>query len=571
MSDIDSDDENEIMNEKNDNINELGVLPNRRDGMPNFANISGLDIKNTNNNRTMLNNTMNMHNKIAKNLAEDDFQEELDENNDAEPEELAARNDDDMNKSLDDIWAMQIYGKRDPNEKIIPFESKKAKFFERLLHPMQYGSLRGSIFGLSSMCLEASSMVLAVKCKEFGLINFLIAIVLGALLAYWCLVMMIKAGKNIKEKNYSRVVKTILGKKVGVYMDVNIALYLFGVLISFMVINYQMIGAVVYDILKIIGTIGPNDYENYTDYYDNYWSTKYYLKFPIMFGVTALVFPLCLLTDISKMRIPSLIGVMALIYSILVIIVESFFYLFNEHLPKGEEINWYDITPAFSWKEGLPFFGGISTVFYLYSCHAGAFPVYKALRNNTTRRIKKVFRRSILLDICIYFTIAAASFITSPIKPPDIILYRKNLDGFDPDYFILIAKIGIIFNLFFSTPANYAGFRLSVFELIWGNTNITKVKNLVVTGAVLSLVTLIGALYDKILDYIELLGGFCSTVYCILIPGLIYAKNDNIKKSKLKKNLIIFTVYALLVFGYVSGILTILFMAKINDPDEKKE
>jgi len=79
MSDIDSDDENEIMNEKNDNINELGVLPNRRDGMPNFANVSGFDIKNTNNNRTMLNNTMNMHNKIAKNLAEDDFQEELDE------------------------------------------------------------------------------------------------------------------------------------------------------------------------------------------------------------------------------------------------------------------------------------------------------------------------------------------------------------------------------------------------------------------------------------------------------------------------------------------------------------
>ena len=161
MSDIDSDDENEIINEKMDNINELGVLPNRRDGFPNFANVSGLDFKNNNNNRTMLNNTMNMHNKIAKNLAEDDFQEELDENNDAEPEELDARNDDDMNKSLDDIWAMQIYGKRDPNEKIIPFESKKAKFFERLLHPMQYGSLRGSIFGLSSMCLEASSLILA--------------------------------------------------------------------------------------------------------------------------------------------------------------------------------------------------------------------------------------------------------------------------------------------------------------------------------------------------------------------------------------------------------------------------
>ena len=566
MSDIDSDDENEIMNEKMDNINELGILPNPRDRFPNLANISGLDIKNNNNNRTVLGGTMNMHNKIAKNLAEDDFQEEVDENNDAEPEELAARDDDDdMNKSLDDIWAMHIYGKRDTNKKIIPFESKKAKFFERLLHPMQYGSLRGSIFGLSSMCLEASSMILAIKCKYFGMINYLLAILLGGLLAYWCLVMMIKAGKNIKEKNYSKVVKTILGKKVGIYMDANIALYLFGVLISFMVIMYQVVGSVVFDIGIAIGKIGANEYEDFSVYHEKYWSQQYYLKFPIMFGITILVIPLCLLKDISKMRIPSLIGVMALIYSILVIIVESFFYLINENIPSGESMNWYDIRPAFSWSDGLPIFGGISTVFYLYSCHAGAFPVYKALRNNTTRRIKKVFRRSILLDICIYFTVAAASFITSPFKPPELILYRKNLSGFDPDYFILIAKFGIIFNLFFSTPANYAGLRLSVFELVWGNTNITKTKNLVVTIVILSVVTLIGALYDKILAYIELLGGFCSTVYCILIPGLIYAKNDNIKKSKFKKYLIIGTVYFLLIFGYTSGIFTILFdMVGIN-------
>ena len=54
-----------------------------------------------------------------------------------------------------------------------------------------------------------------------------------------------------------------------------------------------------------------------------------------MFGVTGLVFPLCLLKDISKMRIPSLLGVMALVYSIIVIIIESFFYLINENLEKN--------------------------------------------------------------------------------------------------------------------------------------------------------------------------------------------------------------------------------------------
>lgn len=568
MADFDEDEEKNI-NEDISNLNELGLIRDSQNASSNRVNNS--DYSNKKNNLTFLNNTLNMHNKIAENLAEDS-QEEIDENNDAEPEELIRHDEDDMNKTVDDIWAMQIYGKRDPNEKIVPFESKKAKFFERILHPIQYGSLRGSIFGLSSMCLEASAMILALRCQQFGLINYLIFILLGGFLAYSCLVMMIKAGKNIKEKNYSKVVKTILGKKVGVYVDINIALYLFGALISFMVIIYQLIGAVVYDIMRLAGNESAKEYESFIDFKDQYWRETKYLKFPIMFGVTLLVLPLCLLKDISKMRIPSLIGVLALVYSIIVVVVESFFYLFNEHWDERNEMNWYNPKRAFSYSEGIPFFGGLSTVFYLYSCHAGAFPVYKSLRNNTTRRIKKVFQRSILLDICIYFCIAAASFLTEPFDKIDIILYRDNLKNFQKDYFILIAKIGIIFNLFFSTPANYAALRLSVFELIWGNPNITKIKNIIVTVVLLSVITLIGASYDEILEYIELLGGFCSVVFCILIPGLIYAKNDYIKKTKLKKYGIIVLVAFITAFGYTSGILTILFnIADINGTKDKQE
>ena len=554
----DFEDTENMLNTSENKFNSVGIVRDSDDARRNTVSIVG------NPQKGGLNQTMKVHNKIAQNLAEDS-QEEIDENNDAEPEELVARDPDDMNKTLDDIFTLQIYGKRDPKEKYIPFESKNAKFFDRILHPMQYGSLRGSIFGLSSMCLEAGSMVLAVRCKQFGMVNFLIFLILGGLVAYWCLVMMIKAGKNIKEKNYSRVVKAILGHKVGIFMDVNIAIYLFGALISFQVIIYQMIGAVVYDIMSIAGKVNKEEYPNYVKYKEEYWSQKLYLKFPIMLGVVALVYPLCLLKDISKMRFASLFGVLALVYSIIVVIVESFFYLFKENWDLVGEMNWIDITKAFSLDAGIPFFGGIATVFYLYSCHAGAFPVYKTLRNNTTRRIKKVFRRSIILDVCIYFSIAAASFITSPKDPPELILYRPNLSGFNSDYFILVAKVGIIFNLFFSTPANYAGFRLSFFELAFGNTNITDKKNLIVTTCVLLIVSTIGALYDKILEYIELLGGFCSVIYCILIPGLIYIKNENIPKTKLVKNATLCVVVFLTIFGYTSGVLTILFsMVKIN-------
>ena len=561
MLEVSKDLEDSMLNENINQLNQEGLIPDA-----NAISKSPLNIPNDNKNIPQSANISS--NKIILKIDEDS-DNEIDENNDAEPEELIA--EDPANRTVDDIWKIHMFGKRDTNEANNLSHSRFGKFFESILHPMEYGSLKASIFGLSSICLEAGSMVLGIRCKQFGLANFIVVLILGGLLAYWCLVMMIKAGKSVKEKSYSKTVKAILGRKVGIFMDIIITIDLLGELISFQVIIYQTLGAVVYDIMKIEGKLDIEKYDSFIKYKEELWQKERYLKFPIMFGLAVLVFPLSLLKDLTKMRIPSMIGVLALIYAILVVLVESFFYMTKENKELIGQMNWIDIRKAFDIKEGIPFFGGIATVFYLYSCHAGAFPVYKTLKNNTTRRIKKVFWRSILLDILIYVIIASASFITSPIESPEIILYRPDLKSFQPDYFILVAKIGIVFNTFFSTPANYEVFRLSFFELVWGNTKITNTKNILVTGFALFIVTSIGAFYDKILEYFELIGGFCTVVYCIVIPGLIYAKNKRIKKSKFKKNLIIFVVVFLLIIGYTSGILTILFKMVNIYPDNDNE
>ena len=295
-------------------------------------------LQNKNNNK---NRTLNAHNEIARNLAQNS-EEETDENNDADPEELIQRDPDEMNKTLDDIWTLQIFGKKDPNKKQIPFESKSANIFERMLHPMR---------------LEAGALVLAIRCKQFGLVNFLIALILGGMCAYWTLVMMIKAGRTTKERDYSKVVKAILGNKVGVYVDCNITIYLLGAVISFQVIIYQILGSIIYDIMKIFDKIDKEKYPTFEVFKEDYWRKKLIIKFPVMLGVAALVFPLCLLRDVSKMRFASLIGVLALIYSIIVIIIESFFFLKNKNWDILSDMNWYNITKAFSIDDGIPFFG----------------------------------------------------------------------------------------------------------------------------------------------------------------------------------------------------------------------
>ena len=340
MEDSEFDEEDNQINEDMKNFNELGLI---RDSLGTNENQNNPPEKlyPNNNNKNFFNKTIDIPNKIKENL-DNKSQEDTDENNDADPEEFKEFNKTELENNLDDVLTLHIFGRNTSEDKYMPL-SKNAKFFERILHPIQYGSLRGSIFGLTSMCLGAGSMVLAKRCQQLGLVNFIILLILGALMAYWCLVMMIKAGKSIKEKNYSRVVKTILGKKIGVLIDVTMVIFLFGVIISYQVIIYQTIGAVVYDIMKIIGKMDEK-YKTYKEYKEDIWQEKKYLKFPIMFGVAALDYPLCLLKDISKMRIPSLIGVLAIVYSIIVVIIESFFYIINENSDKIDKMNWINIT-----------------------------------------------------------------------------------------------------------------------------------------------------------------------------------------------------------------------------------
>jgi amino acid permease len=188
------------------------------------------------------------------------------------------------------------------------------------------------------------------------------------------------------------------------------------------------------------------------------------MKFPIMFGTCLILIPLCLIKDISKMRVTSLFSIIGLIYAILVIIIETPYYYENflkNHSPS--DVNWYDFSTGFD--KHLNFFKGTATVFFAYTCHVGAFPVYKTLRNNIKRRINKVFQRSILLDFVIYILVGICGFLTQPIDTPGLIINRKKI--LTNDIFMVIARLIMAINLILSTPANYNAFRLSILGLFW--------------------------------------------------------------------------------------------------------
>jgi amino acid permease len=88
------------------------------------------------------------------------------------------------------------------------------------------------------------------------------------------------------------------------------------------------------------------------------------------------------------------------------------------------------------------------------------------------RRIQKVFRRSIVLDVVLYIILGITGYLSVPYNVPPLIIDRISI--FSNDFLMIIGRLGIAITLMLTLPANYNAFRLSMLEQIYGNTEVTN-------------------------------------------------------------------------------------------------
>jgi len=117
------------------------------------------------------------------------------------------------------------------------YTSPKKSFMERYFSKMEEGSLRGSIFAISSLALGPGSLSLAAKFKEMGFFFSIFLIIFGAFATYWSLKIMIIASKKMKINEFGKCATASYGKYMGWFIDGSILLYIFGVLVSYQVVS----------------------------------------------------------------------------------------------------------------------------------------------------------------------------------------------------------------------------------------------------------------------------------------------------------------------------------------------
>lgn len=198
-----------------------------------------------------------------------------------------------------------------------------------------------------------------------------------------------------------------------------------------------------------------------------------YFRFILIISVSIfIVIPLNLLKNISKLRFVSIFGIICLflIASVIVIQLPMFVYKYKDNKFITNNINWFNIKKGFEFPEFL-FFKGTSLVVYAYNCHYGLFPVYEQLYMSNTRRINKVIKRSILLDLCFYIVLGLSGYFTQPHDVPNIILDRNQLGN--SDYLMTLCKFFTCLLLFAKIPVNFNTCRIALISLFFKDNELT--------------------------------------------------------------------------------------------------
>ena len=465
------------------------------------------------------------------------------------------------NKEMPQI-EQQIYRKvkivdsSNTEEMVEEFENRNC--WKKTLGIIEPGSLIECIFNLSIFSLGVGLLALPQKVRYMSLFMTPILIITGGIINYWTLIILGDASRKYGLTKYEEAVTLLFNKNLSYCFSFVMCINQLGILIAFQIIVYKFLGAVVNQFFSY----GYENMENFAN--KSFWGKKK-IKIIVCYLITYIIlFPICLIKTISKMRYSSTIGVLALFLMIFIILIQfPSFYYYNIHQRK-HNINFLDLKSGFD--KNLQFFQSISTLIYAFECHVGLFPVLSSLQKPTRVRIQKVLRNAILIDVVSCMIIALSGYLSQPFNTPELILERHTI--FKHDFLMTTGLILFICTLVTKIGANYNGFRMTILNLFkYDINNYPNYINFIITFITLFITTFITAYFKKnISDYISLAGTFCSIIVVILMPGMIYIKGNDYPIYHYKN---VFTVIFMIIISSI-GLCAIFCTIKKLYPIENK-
>lgn len=289
------------------------------------------------------------------------------------------------------------------------------------------------------------------------------------------------------------------------------------------------------------------EYLTIKDFYDNSLFGDKLYRLLIMQGITwVLLIPLNLQKNMSRMRFTTILGITCLLIITIVIIIQLPSYITYYHdnnIPYNP--NWYNLNKAIS-KSKLDVFSAFATIIFSYNCHYGVFAVDNMLKKNNKERMRKVIKRSVLLDGSFYLVVGVVGYLTQPDNVENLVIDRMKIG--ETDYLITVCRLLTAIMLICKLPVSFNSLRNSLLNLIFNDNEVNIKRNLLITIPLSILTSVCGALYTDIDNIISFLGGFGSTSIAYLLPLFVYIRRNKLGMKHYKN------ICSVIFFGILIGI-----------------
>jgi sodium-coupled neutral amino acid transporter 11 len=204
-------------------------------------------------------------------------------------------------------------------------ELRKRGCWSRWFGKLTPGSMRGSIFALMQTAVGAGILSLPYVLKSCGILVGLFLLGTGAFVAYYTMFWLIEAAFETETDNYAHVVKAKLGNKWAVSLHITFILLTFSIAALYFIVSAGFMPS----ILK-----GFN--------MDKETAESPETRIIIILVFLVLLFPIGLSRDLSSLAHISVIGVSSIIYVVLLIAIESPWYIRNNF--DFEKLKWYNVS-----------------------------------------------------------------------------------------------------------------------------------------------------------------------------------------------------------------------------------
>ena len=393
--------------------------------------------------------------------------------------------------------------------------------FKRWFSKIRGGSLRGSTFALASVTFGGGCLAFPQALAYSGLLIGIIIFIFAAGLSYMTIRYLIDIGIERKVMDYNELVHLAVGNKWRIFADINNIILCLGVVMA-----YQ------FGIYDFLSNLLPREFNL------DYDSNKLYI---VLICMVCIQIPLGLLKNISILQYASILATISLIYTILVIVVQSPFY-YKEYMADNPNFKIGLVPPnGIGWN----WLNTVGTFLFGFCNHNGVFQVFMEMDRPNKRRSVKVTNRSIVLEVVLYLSISLGGFFSLFYDCGSTFITRENLKSFPNDYFMDIAKWALIICLNCVMAINYNIMRLSITSLVFNGKHPSWIVDFGITVLTYVASNVIVFYTKNVTTILGFIGGVSTVVISFICPILIDIKLGKNTKTHWK-NLMNYFILALI-------------------------